>query len=58
MLQHWLAQDTEHLAPGSADGLSWQLAGYGGQRLAPVLESWLAASRGEEDVWSASNPWT
>ncbi|MFZ0789578.1 MAG: hypothetical protein WAM94_08140 [Chromatiaceae bacterium] len=49
MLKHWLSQDTEHLAPGSADGLFWQIAGDGDQQLAPVLESWLAAGHGEDD---------
>ena len=55
MLQHWLSQDSEHVAPGSADRLFWQLAGDDDQRLAPVLETWLATGRGEESFWTLSD---
>jgi hypothetical protein len=49
VLRHWLPDDAEGFQPGSAERLFWQLAGD--ERLARMLETWLAAGADEEDFW-------
>ncbi len=54
VLHHWLPEDAEGVAPGSAERLFWQLAGD--ERLAGVLAKWLAAGATEDAFWSVSDP--
>jgi hypothetical protein len=54
VLHHWLPDAAEHMAPGSADRLFWQLAGD--ERLAGVLQTWLDAGATEEEFWTVSDP--
>lgn len=50
VLRHWLSGEAARIAPASADRLFWQLAGD--ERLASMLETWLAAGADEDAFWS------
>ncbi|MBS1872358.1 MAG: SUMF1/EgtB/PvdO family nonheme iron enzyme [Acidobacteria bacterium] len=51
-VHHWVAQAGQPAE--TADRFFWQLAGD--ERLAGVLEKWLAAGASEDDFWTAQDP--